>query len=129
MALYMTYFIVSILIVLFTAISIVRNLYFRHTGVLLFDKKYKLGSPGYRKVRKILSNRILVIHAMLLPIFIANLVFIIDKTAHLPNRGFATVTFAVGVVVVISLFVVLARAKTIKQSVEQRKKKDDSWLS
>jgi hydrogenase-4 membrane subunit HyfE len=127
-AAYTIYLLISIAAVFVTTMSVIKNLYFRRTGVLMFGKKYKPDTSEYKRLKKIFSNRNLAINTILLAIFIVNLVFAISTIMQLPYGGDTSIIFIFAALFVIGIVVALTRAKQIKQAVEHNKD-NNSWLS
>jgi hypothetical protein len=104
MALYTIYLLVSIAVVFVIAMSIVKNVHFRRTGVLIFDKKYKPGTSEYKRLEKLFDKRNLITNIALLFIFIANLVFAVS-IAHSSYHDYALIIFIFASLFVIGIFV------------------------
>lgn len=128
MAVYTIYLLISIAAVLITLMSVVKNLYFRRTGILMFGKRYKPETPEHKRLKKIFSNRNLAINTILSAIFLANLVYVVYTILRSPYDDRMLVIFILAALFVIGIFAALTRAESVKRAIEHDKKKGP-WLS
>src|SRR6266545_1329787 len=79
----------------------------RVKGRTTFGLSYKPGTDEYHRVVKLAGNRSLTITTFLTLVFIANLVYGVNRLMHLGDRGYARTTLLSAPIVTVLFFVLM----------------------